>query len=59
TTLKKLNREFNVPTVKKPPPQHIASTLVVEVMANNVSSRNGSQTVQSRISLQDGIKIPR
>ncbi|KAJ7145060.1 hypothetical protein C8R43DRAFT_953510 [Mycena crocata] len=59
TTLKKLNREFNIPTVKKPPPQHIASTLVAEAMASNVSSRNGPQTVQTQISLQDGIKIPR
>ncbi|KAJ7260158.1 hypothetical protein C8J57DRAFT_1637757 [Mycena rebaudengoi] len=59
TTLKKLNREFDVPTVKKPPPDHIASTLVAEATMNNVSSRNGPQTVQNQISLQDGIKIPR
>ncbi|KAJ6626634.1 hypothetical protein B0H10DRAFT_1941648 [Mycena sp. CBHHK59/15] len=59
TTLKGLNRKFKVNTVKKPPPDHIASTLIGEVMLNNVSSRNGPQTVQNQISLQDGIKIPR
>ncbi|KAJ7907955.1 hypothetical protein B0H13DRAFT_1879059 [Mycena leptocephala] len=59
TTLKGLNQQFEVPTVKKPPPDHIAATLIAEVMANNVSSRNGPQTIQSQISLQDGTKIPR
>ncbi|KAJ7686041.1 hypothetical protein B0H14DRAFT_2654511 [Mycena olivaceomarginata] len=44
---------------KKPPPDHIASALVAEVMQNNVSTRNGPRTVQNQISLQDGIKIPR
>ncbi|KAJ7768663.1 hypothetical protein DFH07DRAFT_866812 [Mycena maculata] len=59
TSLMKLNREFGVGTVKKPPPDHIASTLIVEVITNNVSSRNGPRTVQNQISLQDGTKIPR
>ncbi|KAJ7882120.1 hypothetical protein B0H13DRAFT_2235504 [Mycena leptocephala] len=59
TTLKGLNQQFEVPTVKKPPPDHIAATLIAEVMANNVSSRNGPRTIQSQISLQDGTKIPR
>ncbi|KAJ7430111.1 hypothetical protein B0H11DRAFT_2398532 [Mycena galericulata] len=59
TSLKKLNREFGVGTVKKPPPDHIASTLIAEVITNNVSSRNGPRTVQNQISLQDGTKIPR
>ncbi|KAJ7788266.1 hypothetical protein B0H14DRAFT_2398576, partial [Mycena olivaceomarginata] len=58
STLKKLNCGFKVPTVKKSPPDHIASTLVAEVMQNNVSSHNGPRTVQNQISLQDGIKIP-
>ncbi|KAF7338929.1 hypothetical protein MVEN_01969000 [Mycena venus] len=59
TTLKKLNREFKVKTVKKPPPDHISATLVAEVMMNNVSSRNGPRTIQTQISLQHGVKIPR
>ncbi|KAJ7929436.1 hypothetical protein B0H13DRAFT_1859648 [Mycena leptocephala] len=59
TTLKALNRKFVVQTVKKPPPDHIASTLIAGVMMNNVSSCNGPRTVQNQISLQDGIKIPR
>ncbi|KAJ7758877.1 hypothetical protein DFH07DRAFT_1024298 [Mycena maculata] len=58
TTLKKLNREYGVPTAKKPPPDQITATLVGEVMLNNVSSRKGPQTIQSQISLQDGTKIP-
>ncbi|KAJ6474518.1 hypothetical protein DFH09DRAFT_953200 [Mycena vulgaris] len=48
-----------VPTVKKPPPDYIASTMIAELTMNNVSSRNGPRTVQNQISLQDGIKIPR
>ncbi|KAJ7292042.1 hypothetical protein C8J57DRAFT_1589061 [Mycena rebaudengoi] len=59
STLKKLNREFKVPTVKKPPPDHISTTLVAEVIVNNVSSRNGPRTVQDQISRHDGTKIPR
>ncbi|KAJ6580235.1 hypothetical protein B0H10DRAFT_1962623 [Mycena sp. CBHHK59/15] len=59
STLKKLNHDFRVPTVKKPPPEHIATALVAEVVLNNVSSRKGPQTVQNQISLQDGTKIPR
>ncbi|KAJ7642548.1 hypothetical protein B0H17DRAFT_1163930 [Mycena rosella] len=38
TTLKKLNREFNVPTVKKPPPNYVASTMIAELTMNNVLS---------------------
>ncbi|KAJ7109628.1 hypothetical protein C8R43DRAFT_904761 [Mycena crocata] len=59
TTLKKLNREYSVPTAKKPPPDHIAATLVAEVVMDNISSRKGPRTVQNQISLQDGTKIPR
>ncbi|KAJ6617369.1 hypothetical protein B0H10DRAFT_2190086 [Mycena sp. CBHHK59/15] len=59
SALKSLNRKFKVQTVKKPPLVHIASTLIAEVITNNVSSRNGPQTIQNQISRQDGIKIPR
>ncbi|KAJ7844954.1 hypothetical protein B0H13DRAFT_1647742 [Mycena leptocephala] len=59
STLKKLNREFRVESVKKPLPDPISSTLIAEVMANSVSSRNGPQTIQTQISLQDGTKTPR
>ncbi|KAJ6624691.1 hypothetical protein B0H10DRAFT_2174430 [Mycena sp. CBHHK59/15] len=58
SALKRLNRQFKVETVKKPPPVHIASTLIAEAITNNVSSRNGPQTIQNQISRQDGIKIP-
>ncbi|KAJ7435590.1 hypothetical protein B0H11DRAFT_1662133, partial [Mycena galericulata] len=57
--LKRLNRKFKVETVKKPPPVHIASTLIAEVITNNVSSRNGPRKIQNQISRQYGIKIPR
>jgi hypothetical protein len=59
STLKTLNRTFKVPTVKKPPPDYIATTLIAEVVTNNVSSQNGPQTIQTQISLQDGAKILR
>ncbi|KAJ6614263.1 hypothetical protein B0H10DRAFT_2266519 [Mycena sp. CBHHK59/15] len=58
SALKRLNRQFKVETVKKPPPVHIASTLIAQAITNNVSSRNGPQTIQNQISRQDGIKIP-
>ncbi|KAF8144945.1 hypothetical protein K438DRAFT_1910892 [Mycena galopus ATCC 62051] len=50
---------MKVPTVKKPPPDHIATTLVAESSMNNVSSCNGPNTVRNQISLRDGTKIPR
>ncbi|KAK6974143.1 hypothetical protein R3P38DRAFT_2668504 [Favolaschia claudopus] len=59
TTLKKLNRDFNVNTVKKPPPEHISTTVIGEVISNNSSSRNGPSTVQNQISRQYKLKIPR
>lgn len=59
STLKSLNRKFKVNSVRKPPPEHLASTFVAEVMTNNVSSRNGPSTVQRQIALKDGVKIPR
>ncbi|KAJ7794607.1 hypothetical protein B0H14DRAFT_2621743 [Mycena olivaceomarginata] len=58
SSLKRLNRKFKVPTVKKPPSVHIASTLIGEAITHNVSSRNGPQTIQNQLSRQDGIKIP-
>lgn len=59
SSLKTLNSKFGVPTVRKPPPLHISTTLVAAKMAENVTSRNGPQTIQTQISLQDGVKIPR
>ncbi|KAJ7664124.1 hypothetical protein B0H14DRAFT_2425134 [Mycena olivaceomarginata] len=59
STLKTLNRTFKVPTVKKPPPDYIKTTLIAEIVTNNISSQNGPQTIQTQISLQDGTKIPR
>ncbi|KAJ7815938.1 hypothetical protein B0H13DRAFT_1663671 [Mycena leptocephala] len=59
TTLKSLNRKFGVATIRKPPPDHISATLIGEAMLNNVLSRNGPRTIQTQLSLQDGIKIPR
>lgn len=59
SALKRLNRQFKVETVKKPPPVHIASTLIAEAITNNVCSRNGPRTIQNQISRQNGIKIPR
>ncbi|KAJ7573522.1 hypothetical protein C8J56DRAFT_1066023 [Mycena floridula] len=59
TTLKKLNKQFNVPTSKKPPAMHIATGLITEKMVANVSCQNGPVTVQKQIALEHGIIIPR
>ncbi|KAJ7797835.1 hypothetical protein B0H14DRAFT_2297817, partial [Mycena olivaceomarginata] len=50
SSLKRLNRKLKVPTVKKPPPVHIASTLIGEAITHNVSSHNGPQTIQNQLS---------
>ncbi|KAK7014509.1 hypothetical protein R3P38DRAFT_2638165 [Favolaschia claudopus] len=59
TTLKGLNRKFNVDTVKKPPPEHISATIIGEVISDNASSRKGPGTVQTQIAREHGVKIPR
>ncbi|KAJ7718471.1 hypothetical protein B0H14DRAFT_2643338 [Mycena olivaceomarginata] len=43
---------------KKPPPDHIASTLVAEVMQNNVSSLNAPRTVQIRFPFKMESRFP-
>jgi hypothetical protein len=58
-TLKKLNKQFCVPTVRKPPPDPIVTTVVSEYMASNLTSRNGPATIQRKIMHKDGIFIPR
>ncbi|KAJ7590443.1 hypothetical protein C8J56DRAFT_888594 [Mycena floridula] len=58
TTLKKLNKQFNVPMSKKPPAMHIATGLITEKMVANVSHQNGPVMVQKQIALEHGIIIP-
>ncbi|KAF9064746.1 hypothetical protein BDP27DRAFT_1229923, partial [Rhodocollybia butyracea] len=57
--LRQLNAKFEVPTVRKPPPLPIATTVVSQYSAENLSSRNGPATIQKKIAQLEGILIPR
>ncbi|THU88708.1 hypothetical protein K435DRAFT_679314 [Dendrothele bispora CBS 962.96] len=57
-TLKKLNQKFQVPTVKKPPPTPISTTIVCKYINANLTSGNGPATIQRRIAQLEGVLIP-
>lgn len=57
--LRQLNAKFEVPTVKKPPPLPIATSIVTQYAAENLTSRNGPATIQKKIAQLEGILIPR
>ncbi|KAJ3780282.1 hypothetical protein GGU10DRAFT_279651 [Lentinula aff. detonsa] len=49
TKLKELNHQFNVPTVRKPPPLPVATTIVSETVAQDIAGQNGPSTIQQII----------
>ncbi|KAJ3978906.1 hypothetical protein F5890DRAFT_1576117 [Lentinula detonsa] len=59
TTLKKLNRQFKVPTVNKPPPLPVSTTLVTKVVADDIAAQNGPSTIQQNLCLEHNAFIPR
>ncbi|KAF9069297.1 hypothetical protein BDP27DRAFT_1363426 [Rhodocollybia butyracea] len=59
STLKQLNRQFEVPTVRKPPPLLTAATYVSKAVSANTAARNGPNTIRQTIVQQDGVLIPR
>jgi hypothetical protein len=59
TTLKSLNREHGTVSARRPPPEHICTTLITKQMAENVTGINRPNTIQKGIALQDGVLIAR
>jgi hypothetical protein len=59
TTLKKLNRDFDVPTVRKPPSLPVATTYVSKAVSADTAARNGPSTVQQMVHQADNVFIPR
>ncbi|KAL0062901.1 hypothetical protein AAF712_010222 [Marasmius tenuissimus] len=57
--LKKLNREFGVPTVRKPPPLPVATTTVSTIMSKDLAARNGPNTIQHILRRQHNCYVPR
>ncbi|TBU64693.1 hypothetical protein BD310DRAFT_943708 [Dichomitus squalens] len=55
--LKKLNRKYNIPTSRKPPPLPLATTLICEQMANDPHRHRGPTAVKSQLALE-GFNIP-
>ncbi|KAJ7342550.1 hypothetical protein DFH08DRAFT_811633 [Mycena albidolilacea] len=58
TKLKQLNTQFNVPTVCKPAPISVISTLVCDKIDDDINQANGSDAVKTFLAL-DGFQIPR
>ncbi|KAF7352008.1 hypothetical protein MVEN_01163000 [Mycena venus] len=58
TKLKELNTEFNVGTVRKPPPISVATTLVCDKLDEDINQADGPDTIKTLLAL-DGHQIPR
>jgi len=58
TKLKELNKEFAIPTVRKPPPLAVATTRVCQKIEEDRHGANGPNTVQTLLALEDCL-IPR
>ncbi|KAI1781874.1 hypothetical protein LXA43DRAFT_590306 [Ganoderma leucocontextum] len=59
TKLKQLNKEFNIPSARKPPPLPVATAVVCDVIATDIHKRNGPDTVMRMIASQGKYVIPR
>ncbi|KAJ7100702.1 hypothetical protein B0H15DRAFT_876835 [Mycena belliarum] len=58
TKLKELNKQFNIPTVRKPAPMSIITTLVCDKLDADVNQANGPDALKTFLAL-DGYQIPR
>ncbi|KAJ7133795.1 hypothetical protein C8R46DRAFT_1235384 [Mycena filopes] len=58
TKLKGLNQEFNIPTVRKPPPISLVTTLVCDKIDDDVMQANGPEAIKTFLAL-DGFQVPR
>ncbi|KAJ7222452.1 hypothetical protein GGX14DRAFT_352906, partial [Mycena pura] len=58
-TLTTLNKKFQVPSVRKPPPLTIVTALVAEKIAEDTIGRHGPSTIQKQLARENGMLIPR
>ncbi|KAJ7161858.1 hypothetical protein C8R43DRAFT_880590 [Mycena crocata] len=56
--LKELNREFNIPTVRKPPPMPVITTLVMDEIGDDRTKGKGPEVIKTFLALK-GYQIPR
>ncbi|KAF7289317.1 hypothetical protein MIND_01393600 [Mycena indigotica] len=59
STLKNLNKHFKIASARRPPPAHIARSLIAKQMAENPTGTNGPNTIQKRVALLDGVPLAR
>ncbi|KAJ7194810.1 hypothetical protein GGX14DRAFT_377640, partial [Mycena pura] len=58
--LKNLNKKFEVPTVKKPPPLALATAYVAEKVTEDLTGRHGPSTIKKQLARQENtILLPR
>ncbi|KAF5332113.1 hypothetical protein D9611_008101 [Ephemerocybe angulata] len=53
-----LNKQFDVPSVRKPPPEDIATQLVLDKVAEDIAQSNGTGTILSMLA-NEGFLLPR
>lgn len=53
-----LNVKFGVPSVRKPPPEHVAVQAILEKVAADPAQRNGVGAIGTFLA-NDGIPLPR
>jgi len=58
TKLKSLNKKYDIPTVRKPPPLPVATTLICEKLDQDQVMANGPNTIQTMLAVDDNL-IPR
>jgi len=58
TTLKKLNKEFSVPSSRKPPPIEVATQAIIDEVEKDTQQANGPCYVKSKLKDKD-IAVPR
>ncbi|KAI0069657.1 hypothetical protein K474DRAFT_1710205 [Panus rudis PR-1116 ss-1] len=58
STLKRLNRKYNIPSARKPPPQPLSESLIREEMDKDLQHRNGPNAIGQLLAVK-GFIIPR
>ncbi|KAI0749543.1 hypothetical protein C8Q80DRAFT_1119793 [Daedaleopsis nitida] len=59
TKLKQLNKQFNIPMARKPPPLPVATAVVCDKIAQDVHKRNSLNEIMKMISAEGQFAIPR
>ncbi|KAL0578180.1 hypothetical protein V5O48_003811 [Marasmius crinis-equi] len=57
--LKKLNKKFNVPSVRKPPPLPVVITAVCSAAGSDIACQNGPNSIRDQIRQNRRMLIPR